>query len=84
MRNRRYTHPDRPAARSPYETLTVGGLVASLLVIPLVVAVLAVPVLVIATAAGAASVPLFEKATTLAERFRSTRVAGATDEASTT
>jgi len=61
MRNTRYSQPDRPAARSPYETLTVGRLVASLLVVPLFVAVLAVPTLVVAAAAGAATVLLFER-----------------------
>lgn len=61
MRNRRYRHPDRPAARAPYETLTVGRLVASLLAIPLFVAVLAVPTLVVAATLGAASAMVFER-----------------------
>jgi len=65
MRNRRYTHPDRPAVQSPYETLTVGRLVASLLAVPVFVAVLAVPTLVVAAALGAATALLVERATGL-------------------
>lgn len=67
MRNRRYNHPDRPAVQSPYEALTVGRLVASLLAVPVFVVVLAVPTLVVAATLGAASALLVERAMELFE-----------------